>query len=299
VFRSAAPRNDYRYGNQRPITTERLTGATTGLSWFAPGEFDGQSVALSYTIADYTRDLPVGTLADPYSLVTIDPQRGYIAILRLGYGYSNAEGTAYGISAEKGISLGLGLDEAATALGSESTLTAIGGALTAYQLLPWGQHHVLALGLSGGTSLGTYAKRGLYGTGGFVDQSLYDAYNSVLRQSAFVLRGYRPAQFIGTTYNLLNLEYRFPLIYADRGLSTLPIFLRTLSGVLFFDYGGAYNSLDHAHPFNAFHGSVGGELWVDTITGYNLQNNLRLGVARGLDDQAQGFQTYAVIASGF
>ena len=167
------------------------------------------------------------------------------------------------------------MDEADPAIGSESTLTAIGGALTAYQLLPWGQHHVLALGLAGGTSLGNYAKRGLYSTGGFVDQSLYDAYNSVLRQSAFVLRGYRPAQFIGTAYNLLNLEYRFPLVYADRGLSTLPVFLRTLSGVLFFDYGGAYDAIDPAHPLKVFHGSLGAELWVDAITGYFIQSNVR------------------------
>ncbi len=299
VFRSAAPRNDYRYGNQRPLTTEHFTGATTGVSWFAPGEFDGQSVALSYTIGDFSRDLPVGTRADPYSLVTIDPQRGYLGILRLGYGYSNAQGTAYAISAEKGLSMGLGLDEADPALGSESTLTAIGGALTAYQLLPWGQHHVLALGLSGGTSRGNYAKRGLYGTGGFVDRSLYDEFNSVIRQSAFVLRGYEPGQFIGTAYNLLNLEYRFPLLYADRGLSTLPVFLRTVSGVLFFDYGGAYSSIDPDHPFKVFHPSLGGELWLDAITDYRLQSNLRVGLARGLDAEAHGWQSYAVIVSGF
>jgi hypothetical protein len=299
LFRSAAPRTDYRYGNQRPLTTEHLTGATTGISWFAPGEFDSQSVALSYTIADFSRDLPVGTRADPYSLVTVDPQRGYIGVLRLGYGYSNAQATAYAVSAEKGLSLGVSLDEAASVLGSESTLTAFGGLLTAYQLLPWAQHHVLALGLSGGTSLGSYAKRGLYSTGGFVDQSLYDEYNSVIRQSAFVLRGYRPQQFIGTAYNLLNLEYRFPLLYADRGISTLPVFLRTLSGVVFFDYGGAYNDIDRQHPFRVFHPSVGGELWVDAVTGYFLQSNLRLGLARGLDASANGFQSYAVIVSGF
>jgi hypothetical protein len=299
LFHAAAPRNDYRYGNQRPLTTEHLTGATTGISWFAPGEFDSQSVALSYTIADFSRDLPVGTRADPYSLVTVDPQRGYIGVLRLGYGYSNAQATAYAVSAEKGLSLGVSLDEAASVLGSESTLTAFGGLLTAYQLLPWAQHHVLALGLSGGTSLGSYAKRGLYSTGGFVDQSLYDEYNSVIRQSAFVLRGYRPQQFIGTAYNLLNLEYRFPLLYADRGISTLPVFLRTLSGVVFFDYGGAYNDIDRQHPFRVFHPSVGGELWVDAVTGYFLQSNLRLGLARGLDASANGFQSYAVIVSGF
>ncbi|HEX3776652.1 MAG TPA: hypothetical protein VHV51_19400 [Polyangiaceae bacterium] len=299
VFRSAAPRQDYRYGNQTPVNTEHLTGVTTGISWFSPGEFDGQSVALSYTIADYTRSLPVGTLADPYSLVTIDPQRGYIGDLRLGYSYSNAQSTVYAVSAEKGFSLGLGLDEANSALGSESTLTAVGGTLTAYQLLPWGQHHVLAVALSGATSLGTYAQRGLYATGGFVDQSLYDAYTSVLRQSAFVLRGYQPQQFIGTTFNLLNAEYRFPILYADRGISTLPIFLRTLSGTLFFDYGGAYNQLDPDHPFKVFHPSVGGELWVDAVTGYFLESNLRLGLARGLDGQGQGFQSYAVLVSGF
>jgi hypothetical protein len=299
VFRSAAPRADYRYGNQRPLTTEHLTGVSTGIFWGAPGEFDSQSVALSYTIADFSRDLPVGTRADPYSLVTVTPDRGYLGVLHLGYGYSNAQGTAYGISTEKGVSLGLGLDEAAHAIGSESTLTAVGGSATAYQLLPWGQHHVLALGLSGGTSLGTYSRRGLYSTGGFVDATLYDEYNSVVRQSAFVLRGYAPGQFVGTAFNLLNVEYRFPLLYADRGLSTLPVFLRTLSGTVFFDLGGAYDKLDPNHPFQVLHGSVGAELWVDAITGYFIQSNLRLGVARGLDGYAAGLQTYAVIASGF
>ena len=299
VFRSATPRADYRYGDQRPLTTEHLTGVSTGISWGAPGEFDGQSVALSYTIADFSRDLPVGASADPYSLVTVTPDRGYLAVLRLGYSYSNAQSTAYAVSAEKGFSLGLGLDEAAHALGSESTLTAIGGVASAYQLLPWGQHHVLALGLTGGTSLGTYSRRGLYSTGGFVDASLYDEYNSVIRQSAFVLRGYAPGQFVGTAFNLLNAEYRFPLLYADRGLSTLPVFLRTLSGTVFFDLGGAYNKLNPNHPFQVLHGSVGAELWVDAVTAYFIQSNLRLGVARGLDGYAAGLQTYAVLVSGF
>jgi hypothetical protein len=299
AFRGASLRNDYRYGNQRPITTEHSTGIATGVSWGVPGEFDGQSVSLSYTVAHYNRDLPVGTRADPFSYVTIDPDRGYIALLHLGYAYSNVQSTTYGISAEKGFSIGLGLDEAAHALGSESTLTAFNGVAAAYQLLPWAQHHVLALALSGGTSLGSYSRRGPYHTGGFVNNSLYDEFNSLLRQSSFVLRGYKPGQFAGTAYNLLNAEYRFPIWYADRGLSTLPAFLRTVSGVVFFDYGGAYNKLDDKSPFNAFHGSVGGELWIDGITSYLIQNNLRLGVARRLDGDDPGYQTYAVLVAGF
>lgn len=299
VFRAATPRKDYRYGNQIPLTTEHLTGITTGVSFSALGEFDSQSLSFSYTIADFSRNLPVGTLADPYSLVTIVPDRGYLASVHLGYSYSSAQRTLYGISSESGFSFGLGVDEAAHALGSESTLTAISGVATAYQLMPWARHHVFALGLSGGTSLGSYAKRGLYSTGGFVDESLYDTYNSLIRQSAFVLRGYAPGQFVGTAYNLLNAEYRFPLLYADRGLSTLPVFLRTISGVVFFDFGGAYNQLDPHHPFRSLHGSLGGEVWLDGVTNYFLTTNLRLGLARGLDGQARGYQTYAVLVSGF
>jgi outer membrane protein assembly factor BamA len=158
---------------------------------------------------------------------------------------------------------------------------------------------VLALALSGGTSLGSYSKRGLYSTGGFVDESLYDSYNSVIRQSAFVLRGYAPGQFVGTAYHLLNAEYRFPLLYADRGLSTLPVFLRTVSGLVFFDFGGAYSQLDAHRPFAMLHESVGGEIWVDGVTSYLQQTNLRLGLARGLDGQAKGFQSYAVLVAGF
>jgi hypothetical protein len=299
VFRSATPRNDYRYGPQQILTTEYLTGASTGISWGAPGEFDSQAVSLSYSIAKFSRDLPTGTRADPFSLVPYTPDRGYIASVHLGYSYSNVQGTAYGISGEKGFSLGVGVDEAAEALGSESTLTAIGAVATAYQLMPWAKHHVLALGLSGGTSTGTYVRRGLYTTGGFVDENLYDSYNGVIRQSAFVLRGYAPGQFIGTSYNLLNVEYRAPLLYADHGLSTLPVFLRTLSGVLFFDYGGAYNQIDPNKPFDQFHGSIGAELWVDAVTAYFMTTNLRLGIAHPLDDGMPTFKTYAVLVSGF
>ncbi len=77
--------------------------------------------------------------------------------------------------------------------------------------------------------------------------------------------------------------------------------------MLFFDYGGAYtygnqgNSqiAGNRHPFSVFHGSVGGELWIDGVTGYFLQNNLRLGYARRLDADDPGYQTYAVLVAGF
>jgi hypothetical protein len=303
AFRSTAPRTGYRYGDKSPIFTERMTGVSTGISYTTPGEFDGQAVSLSYMAAEFDSTLPVGTLGDPYAQVTRDPHRGFLGMLSLGYGYSNAEGSTYGIGAERGYSVGAGLDVAAPETGSDETLTAVSLRATGYVPMPWLQHHTLALAGSAAAAVGSYPRRGYYFTGGFVDLSprqVIDAFDTGIHQGGFVLRGYAPAQFIGTHFNLVNAEYRFPIVYADRGVGTLPVFLRGISGVLFADYGGAFNQIDPEDPFDQYHLGVGGELWVDLVVGYFARGNLRFGYARGLDDEAiKGGQTYLVLASAF
>jgi hypothetical protein len=303
VFRSAAPRGGYRYGDQTPVFTERLTGISTGISYGIPGEFDGQAVSLNYTAAEYDSTLPVGTLGDPFAEVTRDPHRGFLGILTLGFAYSNADSTVYGIGAERGFSLGVSLDVASPQTGSDDTLTAITARSTAYVPMPWASHHTLALAGSAGAAVGTYPRRGVYFTGGFVELDtggLIDAFETGIQQGSFVLRGYRPAQFIGTHFNLLNAEYRFPILYADRGIGTLPAFLRGIAGNVFADYGGAFDRIDLDDPFEEYHLGVGGELWFDLVFGYFARGNVRVGYARGLDDEAiDGGQTYVVLSSAF
>ena len=230
-----------------------------------------------------------------------EPDSGVLGDVRLGYDFSNASATPMAISLERGLRVGVAGDFADPAWGSEYTLTAMSGSLAAYVPMPWFRHHVLAFGLSGAIAMGTYVGRsGLYYTGGFADTQSFDGFTTGIRQGAFVLRGYEPAQFSGTTYNLLNVEYRFPIAYVDRGLSTLPVFLRALSGVLFFDYGGAYYEMDMDHPLDVFHAGAGAELWINLVLGYGGFVDARFGVARGFDDEApSGIQTYFVLASGF
>jgi outer membrane protein assembly factor BamA len=140
----------------------------------------------------------------------------------------------------------------------------------------------------------------LFSIGGFADLPLLDSFRSNLRQSGFRLRGYKPGQFAGNDFNLLNVEYRTPLWYADRGVSTLPFFMRTLSGAVFFDYGAAYDRLDLRDPLELFHAGVGAELWLDLVVGYYISGNLRFGVAKGLDATApSGLQSYMVLSSAF
>jgi hypothetical protein len=301
AFRGAAPREDYRIGEETTTVVEYQTGVTTGVSYGIPGDGESQAIALSYTLALIEHEQPLGDDLDPYAPLPFEPDSGLIGAVRLAYDFSNASATPMAVSLERGMRLGLAGDFADPAWGSEYTLTAFSGQFAGYVPMPWLRHHVVALGLSGGIAMGTYvARSGLYYTGGFVDERPFDAFTSGLLQGAFVLRGYEPGQFAGTTYNLLNLEYRFPISYVDRGLSTLPVFLRSLTGVFFLDYGGAYYEMDLDDPLEVYHAGVGAELWINFVLGYDAYLDSRLGFAKGLDSEApEGIQTYLVLSSGF
>lgn len=300
-FRSAAPRRGYTYGDRQPIVTETFTGVSTGISYSEPGEADGQYVSLYYTLGEFDSKLPVGTAADPYATVTRDPHRGFLGMLSLGWGYSNVDSSLYAVSTERGFSIGANLDLASKETGSDETVTSVFGRITGYVPMPWANHHTLALAASGAAAVGTYPRRGLFYTGGFVtDRPLLDSYTDGVRQGGFVLRGYEPVAFIGSQYNLANAEYRFPIVYADRGLATLPIFLRTISGAVFADYGGAYDEMDLEDPLGMYHLGVGAEVWLDLVLGYHARGTVRLGYAKGFGEKSiSGGQTYAVVASAF
>lgn len=300
LFRDEAPRADYRATGTGLTVTEHRLGVSTGVELPLPGDFDNQDLALSYTVLDWDHDQPLGASLDPDALLPTEPDRGVLASVHLGYQLSTVSATAYAISPESGLGLGLGADLADPAWGSESTLVAFTGALTGYIGMPWLRHHVLALGLSGGAAAGTYPRLDYFYTGGFADTPPVDALRTGVRQTGFVLRGYNPLQFYGSTYNLLNVEYRFPIVYVDRGLSTLPGFLRTLVGTAFLDWGGAYNRMDLHDPLQAYHVGVGGELRLDLSLLYSDDTAFRFGVARGLDSKApHGLQQYLVLASTF
>lgn len=300
LFRNAAPRRGYRVGEISETVTEHYYGASAAVGFASSGEFDGHSASFGMSFGQYSHDSPLGTRVDPWAPVPTEPSSGVISSAHVAYGYSNVEQSLYAISYERGMTVYLGSDFAHPALGSESTLALFRGSVTGYLPLPGLNHHVLALAVSGGSSGGTYARRGLFATGGFADQQPFDVYTSGLLQSGFVLRGFEPAQFIGSNYTLLNAEYRFPVIYVDRGVSTLPVFLQHLSGAIFADYGGAYDAIDPAHPFDVMHLGVGAELWLSAILGYRAGGTLRVGVAHGFGEAAPSdLQTYFVAASAF
>jgi hypothetical protein len=299
LFRSAALRDDFRFGDSSRTVIEHQTGVTTGVSYGMPSAFDGQAVALSYTMAHWEHERPIDLDVSPDAPLPVEPPSGTIGIVRVGYEFSNASATAMAISLERGLRVTVTGDFADPAWGSEDTLTAFSAAVRGYVPMPWLRHHVLALALSGGASVGSYAREGLYSTGGFADTPPLSLDSSAVRQSGFVIRGYEPGAFKGSTFNLANAEYRFPIVHIDRGLSTLPAFLNTVSGALFFDAGGAYDRMNLRHPFDVLHAGVGAELWVSFVLAYFSTAEVRLGIARGLDKNIDATQKYFVAASQF
>lgn len=300
AFRFTSPQRNYRVGEEPQTVTEHAYGVSTGISYWSPSEFDGQSAALSFNVSDISHDSPFGTRIDPWSQVPSEPSSGLLTWVHAGYLFTNAEGSLYGISSERGLTLNLGADWSGPAIGSESTLSSFYGSVTGYLRMPWRHHHVLALAASAGSSAGTYARRSGFATGGYADQPLIDVYTSGIRQSLFVLRGFEPHQFIGSNFSLLNAEYRFPIVYVDRGVSTLPAFLRHVSGAVFADWGGAYDRIPRNSVSNVLHLGVGGELWLSFMLGYRLEWTLRLGLAHGFGDAAKSdLQSYFVVTTAY
>jgi outer membrane protein assembly factor BamA len=184
----------------------------------------------------------------------------------------------WSVGAEKGFSLGATLDLADPALAGDFTGYAATLNFSTYLQMPWIRHHVLALHAGGGTAGGDRGGRGPFFVGGFIDLPVVDVVRNTLIQGGIQLRGYPVVSEVGNYYGLFNAEYRFPIANVDRGPSTLPLFLNRISGVLFADYGSAFDTATTAE----FKTGVGGELWFDITLGYVLGFTFRTGYAKGL-----------------
>ncbi|MBI4705911.1 MAG: PD40 domain-containing protein, partial [Deltaproteobacteria bacterium] len=312
VSNRVAPRTDFRISDRTPQYVERSYGIRSGLSYTDNQEFGYQRGGVSYGASIVDRSLPVGTAIDPYAGLTSEPQRGLMAIVHLGYALSNVEGSFETAGAARGFSLGLSLDLADSATGSSESVYAASYTAALYLPMPWPGHQTLALRSRGGLSAGSYSRRGIFYVGGYDLErtSLLDTITSGILSGAFVLRGYPPNAYAGSTMMLQNAEYRIPLVAPDLGISTLPLYLRRVSGNLFFDHGGAFDRLDfEATEFLArgalldspqLHSAAGAELWLEATLAYYLDVQFRLGYARGFSVAAlPGGQGYFVAAGAY
>lgn len=137
---------------------------------------------------------------------------------------------------------------------------------------PWLANHVFATKFSGGASVGDRFNYGSFRLGGTFSESGITVVPSEWR----MLRGFWPASDSGETYWLGSAEYRFPIVYVDRGWGTFPFFLKNVSGAVFADAGNAFDDAEGAAMSGTLLGT-GAELRIYSVVSYGMGLYLRLG----------------------
>jgi hypothetical protein len=107
----------------------------------------------------------------------------------------------------------------------------------------------------------------------------------ILNQREFALRGYTSGEpaLTGHRARIGTLEWRVPLKDVDRHGMVPPLGLNRVAMNLFFDVGDAWAR--GAEP--DYHRGVGVELMSEVRLGYLLGADLRLGLAKGLDERGK------------
>jgi len=233
--------------------------------------------------------IPVG---DPTGGITIKPQTGPYADLKLTWQYYGSHSWPYSISPQEGRNLTLILRLADPSLGGHFRMAGVEWAWAEYFTPPWARLHALALLTQGGFSVGD--NRQFWSVGGYAYQDVLRDTLLMQHQFAF-LRGYPVNVASGDGYLVASGEYRAPLLWIERGVQTFPLYLRRIWGTAFVDAGNAFQGPFHA---SALKTDAGVEAHLEFMTFYSFDGQIQLGYAHGFQSGG-GNQFYFVAASNF
>lgn len=190
---------------------------------------------------------------------------------RAGLRVSNAKGFGYSISAEEGGTFSV-VSEFARGDSGDGTARSVLLEGRGY-LRAWPQHGVFAARTAYATSRGTDRVRREFSAGGSGPQG---AGFDVGFDAVGLLRGFDEADLFGRSALSMNLDYRVPVGWPQRGIGTLPVFLRSVHAAVFLDAGHAWDTGFRADDLRR---SVGAELSFDIVLGGALPTTFTTGVA--------------------
>jgi hypothetical protein len=256
------------------------------------------SVTYAYTHYASASSLPP---VDPSAPATSLPDLGGLGSIGLQLEYDSRRGVRHGFGAETGRAAAIGVNVIDPYLGGRYADVWVTGRYVEMLRMPWRGHQVLGLSLEGAASAGTLGRRAPFYLGGSSQQE--DVLRSFLQRSAYgdwgVLRGYQPFAFRGRYFGVLNVEYRIPLADVERGLGTLPGFLRRLALNPFVDVGAAWGASGEAFTRQAIKWGVGASFIASFKLGYGDSVDLLLQYARGFDEQYGLNYLRAAVARSF
>jgi len=242
------------------------------------------TVAFDYDI-DWLRNLD-GQLEeiDPnMSLPRVPETDAVFAGLALRTTYTDSRGYNYTVGPQNGQDLTGAIRLDHPALGADSTTLTLTYRGSWYRQIPLVSRPSVALRLAGGIRTSNRDRVEDFAVGGVPDaQDIVNALLDNLRASGTgYLRGY-PSRFAtGRQFHLANIEVRQLLYDVERGVDTLPFYLRRVHLAGLVDAGDAF---DGDIDLSRFKLAVGGALRIDASLGFGMPASLDLGYARGLTE---------------
>jgi outer membrane protein assembly factor BamA len=193
--------------------------------------------------------------------------------LRGAWLFNAARDFGFSISREEGVSLGVSGEWTSAALGSDGSAGAVVVDARGYQRLG-SRHSVLAVRAAAASAWGDETVRRVFAAG-----SSSPAPSPGLDfggDAIALIRGFETRDVFGDRAAVVNVDYRFPITWIERGVGTWPLFLRNLHGAVFVDGGAAWNTTLRRSDRRA---SAGFELSSDIVAGYSLPLTATVGVA--------------------
>lgn len=189
----------------------------------------------------------------------------------------------------RGTELGVSYTYYPKLLGSSDNYFTGVAELQQYAPAPWGGGHRAFLKARYGHTEGTSRINSYFEGGGEVIFSP--------GPGAFLNRGFQPASFYGRRMFNVSLEYRFPIVFIDRGFGLWPLFLKNIEGALVADTTTADWGLHTSTSvdfFKLFYTSAGFELKSQCKLTYYLPTILRMGIYHAFNGLGRGGQNVYV-----
>lgn len=304
LYRSVG-RGAWRVGRSTPGYPEARFGGSAQVSVGIPQRFQSHGITLRYDAqyVDQPEGVPFSAFVDPSYPPPTPPYQGFVGTARLTYSFSRQQRYTYDVSTHEGYGFVTSIRATDPVLGGNQRGAEFSFAGELFIPMPWDidrRAHVLAVRAAGGVAVNDTTRANFY-LGGFPAINAGDLLNVLANLgtgSGVALRGYPEATRRGDAYGMVNAEYRFPIVQIDRGILTLPVFLRRLYGGVFTDIGAAFFASRGLRREQIAVGA-GAELLADLMLGYYWNFTVRGGVARGFFGDDATFQGYLSLSSPF
>jgi hypothetical protein len=192
--------------------------------------------------------------------------------VRAGWNLDSTRSYGYSVSRESGTAIRATWEAAPQSLGSQAGSGALTFDVRTYS--PAGPRHaVVAVRAAGASAWGDEKARRVFSAAGAGPASGGFDFGA---DAIGLIRGVERDAMVGEHAAVANVDYRFPLWTVERGVGTVPVFLRAMHGALFADAGHAWTGRFRGSDVRV---SVGGELSLDAVLGYALPVTFTTGMA--------------------